>query len=315
MDIIFFGSSHFGLPSLKALIAAGHKISCVVTQPDKKQGRGMGIGKTAIKEFAQDNGLEIHQPQDVNSPESSVFLKKLHPELFVVIAYGQLLSPQLLDIPAIMPLNTHASLLPFYRGAAPINWAIINGEARTGVTIIKMAEKMDAGPVIAAKETAIGPNDDFFSMETKLSGLGAALLVETIAAVAANNYRISAQDENKATFAPKLKKEDGQISWQRPAKEIFNLVRGLSGWPAAFTYYNGKSVKIIKASISGRIDGSAACLPGEIISVSPPGIEVAAKDGNLLIEILQIEGKRQMTAQEFTAGHKISPGERLSDRK
>ncbi|MFA5156217.1 MAG: methionyl-tRNA formyltransferase [Candidatus Omnitrophota bacterium] len=315
MNIVFFGSAHFGLPSLKALINAGHKITCVVTQPDRKKGRGMGLAKTPIKEFAQENSLTVYQPENINTAESVALLKNLNSDLFVVIAYGQLLSRQLLDIPAIMPLNVHASILPFYRGAAPINWAIIKGETKTGVTIIKMAEKMDAGPMIATKETAINPEDDFFSLEARLSELGAALLNETIVAIAANNYRLIEQDENKATFAPKLKKENGLINWSCPANEVYDLIRGLSGWPAAFTYYKGKLLKLLRAEISGLADSRARPAPGEIIAVSKDNIAVATKKGSLLVKILQIEGKRQMTAQEFITGHKTSSGDRFLDRK
>ena len=313
MKIIFFGSAHFGLPSLEALVDAGEKISCIVTQPDRRKGRGMNLAKTVIKEFAEQRGIEVFQPEKINTSESAGFLKKSNPDLFVVIAYGQILSRQLLGIPAIMPLNVHGSLLPAYRGAAPINWAIINGETQTGITIIKMTEKMDAGPMIAIKSEEIKPEDDALSLEDRLAMLAAPLLIQTLNAIAGNNYALTPQDEKKATFAPKLKKENGLIAWDKKAEEVYDLIRGLSGWPAAFTYYKTKMIKIIKAEI---INSPAHnCLPGEIIAISKEGIVVAAKQGNLMIKELQIEGKREMTAAEFTAGHKIAPGDVLSVKK
>jgi methionyl-tRNA formyltransferase len=315
MRIIFFGSAHFALPSLKGLVDSGQEICCIVTQPDRKKGRGMSFAKTAIKEFAEERGIGLYQPEKINTPESAEFLKKFKPDLFVVIAYGQILSRQLLEIPAIMPLNAHGSLLPLYRGAAPINWAIINGETQTGITIIKMTEKMDAGPMIAIKSEKIKPEDDFISLENRLSLLAAPLLTQTLKAIAAHDYRSTPQDEKKATFAPKLKKENGLIDWDKRAEEVYNLIRGLSGWPGAFTYYDGKMLKILKAGLSRSQSLQIAKSPGEIIAVSKEGIVVATKEGELIIKGLQIEGKREMTAVEFTAGHKIAAGDVLSAKK
>lgn len=311
MNIIFFGSSHFALPSLKALVDAGQKISCIVTQPDRRKGRGMSIAKTTIKEFAEQRGIEVYQPEKINTSESAEFLKKFKPDLFVVIAYGQILSPQLLSIPVIMPVNVHGSILPLYRGAAPINWAIINGETQTGVTIIKMSEKMDAGPLLATRSEKIKREDDFISLEDKLSILAAPLLIETINSIANNNYKLTAQDEKKATFAPKLKKENGIIDWNKTAEEVYNLIRGLSGWPGAFTYYKTKLIKIIKAEIANS-QRHNNCAPGEIVAVSKEGIVAAVREGALLIKELQIEGKRKCSVGELIAGHKILPGERLT---
>ena len=312
MNIIFFGSSEFALPALEELLEAGNKISCVITQEDKKQGRGMQIRYTPIKEFALKNGLNIFQPDNINSPQSSEFLKKHQPDLFIVAAYGQILSPEILAIPKIMPLNIHGSLLPSFRGAAPINWAVIKGESKTGVSIIKMSPRMDAGPIILTKQTAIEENDDALTLENKLSELGAQAMLESISLIKSGKYTLIPQEENKATLAPKLKKDNGRINWEDSALNIRNLIRGCLGWPDAFTSYNGKILKILKAQDTGH-KAQEKNKPGTIIQVSPEGILVATGEGSLLIKELQLEGKKRMPSADFVAGHKIKPGEILDN--
>lgn len=307
MKIIFFGSSDFAVPSLKALISSGQQIPCVVTQPDKRQDRGLSVGSTAIKEAAQSAGLKIYQPLEVNSPQSKEFLNSLKADLFVVIAYGQLFSQEVVDIPKIFSVNLHASLLPLYRGAAPINWTLIKGEAATGITLIKMVKAMDAGPVIRQKETAICETDTALSLGKKLAAMAAELLLATLGDIQSGNYKLTAQDESRASFAPKLKKEDGQINWEKPAQDIYNLVRGCLGWPGAFTSYKGKALKILKAGVFPS--EKSPDHPGEVLEVSQKGILVAGARDNLLIEELQPEGKRPMPVSDFIAGHKISRGE------
>jgi len=309
MKIIFFGSSHFGLPALKGLLKAGYEISCVVTQPDKKQGRGMQVHCTLIKDFALKNKLEFHQPVDINSGSSRDWLKKFSPDLFVVVAYGQILSPMVLAIPKIMALNIHGSLLPAYRGAAPINWAIIKGEKITGVSIIKMNQRMDAGPVILKKQITIEAEDNALTLEDKLSGLGAQALLEAIESIKKNLAVAAAQEEGKATLAPKLKKPDGRINWQDKALDIHNLIRGCLGWPDAFTRYKGKLLKIFKSEIVDKDFRQ----PGEIVEISRKGIIVSCGKQALLITQLQPEGKRRMSSAEFIAGHKIKPGDILEN--
>ncbi len=308
MNIIFFGSAHFALPSIKVLLDTGHTISCVVTQPDKKKGRGLCVAKTVIKEFAEGRGIKIYQPAKINTPASIDLFEKIKPDLFVVIAYGQILSQRLLNIPLIMPLNVHGSILPFYRGAAPINWAIINGERETGVTVMKMAAKMDSGPVITQKKININTEDTFLTLEEKLSLLAAKALADTLDLICKNNYDLAPQDESKTTFAPKLSKKDGLIDWNKPAVNIHKLIRGCQGFPDTFTYYDHKLLKIYQAVVLEPIFRQFATQPGEIIKVSKAGIIVAAKEGYLLVSELQLEGKRRMKAEEFIAGHKIAPG-------
>jgi methionyl-tRNA formyltransferase len=311
MKIIFFGSSQFAVPSLTALIDAGYNISLVVTQPDRKKGRGLHLEGTAVKVAAQEKGIEVFQPDDVNSSGSMNYLKKSPAELFAVISYGHILSEDVLRIPSVFCINAHGSLLPKYRGAAPINWAIINDEEATGITVIKMTEKMDAGPMIIQQAVDIEKEDTFISLEDKLSYVAAGLMVKAVKRIEDNKYELIPQDENDATYAPKLKKEDGLIVWEKSAGEIHNLVRGCIRWPGAFSCYNGKMMKILSAAVATSQSRKAATLPGEIIDVSKNGILVAAGKDDLIIKELQIEGSRRMNAQEFISGHKIGIGEKL----
>jgi methionyl-tRNA formyltransferase len=309
MNIVFFGSSNFAVPSLKVLLTSGHRISCVVTQPDKKKGRGLSLGNTAIKMVAEESNLKIYQPERINTSQALTLLEDLRPDLFVVIAYGQILSQEILDIPKIFSINVHASLLPRYRGAAPINWAIICGEKITGITIIRMTEKMDAGPIIAQERIDIQEDDTAITLEDKLSKAAAGLLIKTVISIKNNSYKSTPQDESKLSFAPKLKKEDGLINWNKSACEICNLVRGCMPWPGAFTYYKGKLLKIYKAKVIPLSGCSVSPLAGKIAGVSKEGIVINTEKDNLMIQELQIEGKRRMTVEEFIAGHKISVGE------
>lgn len=306
MNIVFFGSSKFAESSLKALSDCGHKVACAVTQPDRQKGRGLHFSATLVKEAAHDCGIRIYQPQNVNDPDSVKFLKELKPDLFIVIAYGQILSREVLDIPRLLPINIHASLLPKYRGAAPINWAIIKGESKTGISIIKMTDKMDAGPVILQEETGIDGDDTAATLEDKLSALAAKLLLRVLGSVEDGSYNLTPQDEGGVSFAPKLKKEYGKINWKKPAGDIHNLIRGCITWPGAFTCYKGKLLKIYMAEVLPQALPCGTCVPGEISDVSKEGITVVTGRGNLVIKELQIEGKRVMKAHEFIAGHKVS---------
>lgn len=311
MNIVFFGSSRFAVPSLKALLDSGHQISCVVTQPDKKKGRGLYMGATQVKTVARESGLDIYQPERINTAQTSGLLKDLNPDLFVVIAYGQILSGSILGIPKILPINVHASILPKYRGAAPINWAIIHADKTTGITIIKMVKEMDAGPIITQKAIGISEDDTAMTLEDKLSSLAAGLLLVSIRSIENNNYKLTPQDKNDVTFAPKLKKEDGKIEWSKPACDICNLIKGCLPWPGAFTYCNGKLLKVYKARVDTLRNIAVDFSVGEIIKIAKEGISVFTGKGNLIIEELQMEGKRRMEAQDFIKGHKISVGERL----
>jgi len=314
MKIIFFGSDNFAVPSLKALLTTTHKVSCVVTQPDKQKGRGLHLEATAIKIAAKDAGLEIYRPKVVNENEAIEFLKGLSPDLFIVISYGQILSQGILNIPKIFAINAHASMLPKYRGAAPINWALIRGEKTTGVTIIKMTKDMDAGPIIMQQEIGIEEQDSAITLEDKLAKKAQELLINSLKAIENKTYNLTAQDEDKVSFAPKLKKEDGLIDWGKSAQDIYNLIRGCLGWPGVFTYYKGKLLKIYKAKVIVLPKYQSTRAPGEILETSKDNIVVVTGKDNLVIEELQIEGKRKMRVDEFIAGHKISLGEILGKK-
>ncbi len=311
MNIVFFGSSNFAVPALKALLAIRHKISCVVTQPDKKKGRGLYFEGTAVKAVAEESGIDLYQPRDVHTAEAIKFLKSLSADLFIVISYGQILSREILDIPKIFSINIHASSLPKYRGAAPMNWAIIKGEKTTGISIIKMTKEVDAGAIILQKITDITEDDTIITLEDKLSKMAAESLEDCLKRIENNNYKLISQDEDKVSLAPKLKKEDGLINWNKPAQEIYNLIRGILNWPGAFTYYQGKLWKIYKARLTRAPELRSAGAPGQIIQVSKEGIEVGTGKGSLIIEELQTEGKRRMKVEEFIAGHRIGIGEIL----
>lgn len=311
MKIIFFGSSHFAIPSLEALIKSGYEVVCVVTQPDKKKGRHLHLSATDVKATAMAAGLNVFQPEKINSPEALDYLKSLCADLFVIVAYGQILSQEILDIPKIFPINLHASLLPKYRGAAPINWAIIRDEKTTGVTVIKVIRKMDAGPILTQKEIAITEADDSITLEDKLRKLGAELLIDTLKSIKNKTYQLTVQDEKKAVMAPKLKKENGRIDWRNTANEIHNRIRGCLPWPGAYTYYKGKLLKIFKAKVSKVITFQDCFERAVVVEITPDKheISIATAKGNLVIEELQLEGGKRMNSKDFVHGHKVKAGD------
>jgi len=310
MKIVFFGSSHFAVPALEALIKSRHELVCVVTQPDKKKGRHLHVAGTDVKSTAVAAKLKTFQPEDIKSKESVNFLKSLDADLFVIVAYGQILSQEVLDIPKVMPVNIHASLLPRYRGAAPINWAIINAEKKSGVSIMYVSLKMDSGPVILQKEIKIEENDTAISLEEKLRDLGAELLMEALKIIDNRSYRLMEQDEDKVILAPKLRKENGLIDWGACAADIHNQVRGVLPWPGAFTGYRGKILKIFKTDVLPVFPNHKP-VPGEVVRADKQGIVVACGRGFLNLKELQLEAGRRMSAQNFTTGHKLKAGDIL----
>lgn len=311
MNIVFFGSSSFAVPALRLLLENNHKISCVVTQPDRQKGRGLHLEGTAVKELALKSSLRLYQPEKINTPEALGFLRELSSDLFVVISYGQILAQNILDIPKIMPINVHASLLPLYRGAAPINWALIRGEAKSGISIMKITLQMDSGPIILQREIAIQKEDNASILSVKLSSLGAEVLLEALNLIAKGIFNLTPQDQEKATLAPKLSRHDGLIKWEQTAISISNLIRGCAGWPGSYTHYHGKLLKIYESAVDMSLCHQFTMSPGQIIAVSKDGIVVATGEKNLVIQRLQIEGKRIMSAEEFLLGHKVSVGDAI----
>ena len=313
MKIIFFGSAHFAILALKALIKSQHELVCVVTQPDKQRGRHLQLASTEVKNMAMAAGLKTFQPENINTQESVKFLKSLDADLLVIVAYGQILSQEILDLPKLMPINIHASLLPRYRGAAPINWAIINGDKKTGVTIMYVTLKMDSGPVIMQQEIKIEDKDTAVSLEEKLSLCGAGLLMEALAIIDKRDYRLVEQDEDQVVYAPKMKKETGLIDWNTPAVNIHNQIKGVIPWPGAFTSYRQKLLKIFQAQVL-PIFPSHKPLCGEVIRADKHGMVVACGRGFLEIKELQLEAGKRMSAQNFIIGHKLAEGEILGKK-
>jgi len=303
MKIIFFGTGEFALTVLKRLAESCHDLAAVVTQPDKERGRGCNVLPQRIKAFIEKAapGVSVFQPEKVSDEMFLEDLKKLNADVFVVVDYGQILSEEVLALPKRYCINLHPSLLPKYRGAAPINRAILNGENRTGSTVIVMNERMDAGDIILQSETKIGKDDDAVSLRDKLSSRGAELLVEALEKIASGEENRRAQDDNEATYAPKLRKEEGKIDWTNSAEEILRKMRGLKPWPGTFTYLDGKVLKITEASIGEAKDQSAS--PGEVAEGKE--ICVSAGKGSLIITKLQLAGRKVMTHKEFLRGYKF----------
>ena len=308
MKIIFFGTSDFAVSALNELLLSKHKLLGIVTAVDKRKGRGQRIGLSPVKSFAQKRGLALFQPADLRDAKFVQCLKNEPADLFVVCAYGRILTKEVLRIPKGCAINLHASLLPKYRGAAPVNWAIIRGEKETGVTVFKMDEYMDKGEIILQRKTDISLSDTAVSLAEKLSKIGAEVLLEAIDLIEQKKATFITQDESRASSAPKLKKGDGLINWEAAASEIHNRVRGLQPWPGAFTYLENRLLKIRQSQIVGNEQGGN---PGEIIDVSEKGILVQTGRGGLLITVLQLEGKKEMPSAEFILGHKLEAGKRL----
>lgn len=306
MKIIFLGSSNYGEKALKALIDNGYNVLLVVTQPDKKQGRGMLLDSTPIKKMAIELGIDVYQPENINSDDSVKFLKSFAADIFVVIAYGQFLSVELLSIPKIFALNVHASLLPKYRGAAPINFAVIKGDKTTGNTLMKMSEKMDAGPILFQSSLEILKVENAEELESRMADDAAQLLIKGLEKIKSNEFELLEQDKSKVTYASKLKKEIGLINWQMSALEIDNLVRGCIPWPGAFTYFNGKILKILKSFVVESDKNNT--VTGEVLEFDKEGIVVATGKGFLKLVTVQLEGKSKHSAYEFVCGQRIQAG-------
>lgn len=312
MNIVFFGSSEFAVESLKALLKE-HNILAVFTQPDRKKGRHLHLGKTPVKVFAEENSITVFAPQDLLEPQVIAQLESFNADLFVVVSFGRKLSKTILEMPKYFCVNVHASLLPKYRGAAPINMAIVNGDKVTGVSIIKMNERMDCGDLILSKSVDINADDDALTLTEKLAGLGAQALVEVVGAIEKDKVSFKKQDELKAIVTKKLRKEDGLIKWEDKALNIHNKVRGLLPWPCAYTYYKGKFLKILKTTVlTDQVYKEQEVCPGEIVAIEKNrGVVVSTTKDLLLIKRLQIEGKCAMSAYDFVLGHHLKKGEKF----
>jgi len=310
---VFLGSGAFAIPSLQALAASGHEIAAVVTQPDREKGRGRPVQPPPVKPVAQALGLRVLQPPRIRAPEPREELRALAPELQVVVAYGQILPRSVIDLAPRGTINVHASLLPRYRGAAPIHWAIMNGEAETGVTTMMIDEGLDTGPILLSRATPIGAEETTPELEARLARLGGALLVETIEGLSSGTVSPVAQDHAAATQARMLRKEDGRIDWSARSEVIWRRVRGLAPWPGTVTAFAGSDVKILRAALVAGppLAGSGAGAPGTVIAIDD-GIVVAC-GGRTLLRVIEAQpaSRRAMPAAAFAAGARLAPGARF----
>jgi methionyl-tRNA formyltransferase len=312
LRLVFLGTAPLACTSLEALIGApGFQVVAVVTQPDRPKGRDLKLQPSPVKEFALRTGLAVLQPERARDPEFAQRLRDLQPDLLAVAAYGQILPQSLLDLPRCGCLNVHTSLLPKYRGAAPIQWAILKDEAETGVTIMKMNAGLDTGDILTQEKTPIQPDDNAETLHDRLAKLGAELLRSTIPDYVAGKLQPRPQPAEGASYARKITKDDGRIDWTLPARLTWNRVRGLVPWPGVFTFLPAQLrphlLKIWQAEVADRSGP-----PGEILQADKTGIVVGCGTQALRILLLQREGGRRLTPQQFLAGYPLQPGRRLS---
>jgi methionyl-tRNA formyltransferase len=308
MTLVFLGTPSFAVPTLERIVQAGHRVMGVFTQPDRPKGRGGELAAPPVKETAVRLGLPVYQPERVRRPEAVEQLKQMHPDAMVVVGYGQIIPQSIIDIPRHGILNVHASLLPKYRGAAPIQWAIANGEARTGVTTMRIDAGLDTGDMLLKWETAIGPEENAIELGQRMAQAGADLLVETLAGMDAGAVRLEPQDNLQASLAPILKKEDGIIDWNWPARKIVDRARGFLPWPGAYSFFRGQLFHIWKARCAGE-PGTGA--PGRLVPLKRRLLVTCGEGSALELMDVQIEGRKRMPAEAFLNGHRLDENEVL----
>lgn len=306
MNIIFFGTSNFAIPALKKVMLSHHELKAVVTQPDRRSGRKLVLTQPPVKSVLKGTSIPIYQPEYVSSQETVERLKIHDADLFVVVEFGQILKANILSAPKLFCINIHASLLPAYRGAAPINWSIINGEKESGITIIRMNEKMDAGDILSQEKVKIEDGDTSESLSKKLSIVGSELILKTIDVIDSGKAKFRKQKESSATYARKLRKEDGLIDWSMDARDIYNSIRGLLPWPGAYTHWNGKFIKIFKADLSMHSVQKKDV--GRVVKICKDSLIIGTGKGGLIIKELQLQGGKRLDAGAFLLGHKIDTG-------
>lgn len=308
MKVIFMGTPDFSVGTLAALVEAGHEVVLAVTQPDKPKGRGKEMQYTPVKEYALEKGIPVYQPEKVRRPECIEELKKYQADVCVVIAFGQILPKEILEMTPYGCINVHASLLPKYRGAAPIQWAIINGESISGVTTMQMDEGLDTGDMLEKVEVPLGEKITGGELHDLLAEAGAKLCVQTLEKLEKGELKPEKQGETPTAYARMLDKKLGNIDWTRPAVEIERLIRGLNPWPSAYTTWNEKTMKIWDADV---VDEEKPAEPGTIIEVTKQTFSVQTGEGALRINELQIPGKKKMSADAFLRGYQVKTGEKL----
>lgn len=310
MKYIYFGSSIFSRIILENLCEQAIIPAMVISQPDKPKGRGLALKPMEVSAYALKKQIPLIRPASLNHEETLKKIQSGRPEFIVVADYGKLLPKRVLSAAKIMPLGVHPSLLPRYRGAAPLNWALLHGETQTGTTIFKMDEKMDSGEIILQEAMAIEAGDDVASLGRKLALQGAKLLVRAFTMILQEDYALVPQDEKSASFAPKLTKNDGRINWNVEATKIIDLIRAVTDWPSAYTFYSGKLLKILKA---GAIKEQLTYPAGTVAGIKKDGIYVAVKFGMLHIKSVKPEGKREMDAYSFALGHRVKVGDKFGE--
>lgn len=306
MRILFMGTPDFAVPSVRALLEAGHTICGAFTQPDKPKNRGMKLQPTPVKEFCLAHDIPVFQPVKLRDGSALAQIQQLAPELIVVAAYGRILPDEILNYPAHGCINVHSSLLPRYRGAAPINWAILNGDAESGVTIMHMATELDAGDIISQAATPIDPDETVETLHDRLAELGAQLLVETVRQIGEGTAARTPQDPALVTFAPMLSRELSPMDWERPARALHDQVRGLIPWPAAVAELDGVRCKVFSTAVCDQCVSQA---PGTVVQADKKGLKIACGGGTLLeLREIQPDGKKRMAAAAFLLGHPIAEG-------
>lgn len=311
MKIIYMGTPDFAVAPLEAILKAGHEVTAVVTQPDRQKGRGREVQYSPVKECALSYGIPVLQPLKIKEKDAVEELRKYPADIFVVAAFGQLLSEEILNMPRLGCVNIHASLLPAYRGAAPIQWCVINGEEKTGVTIMQMAKGMDTGDILLQKEVVLDEKETGGSLFDRLMETGAELIVEVLPKIEAGELTPVVQKEELATYAGKITKDMGNIDFAKSAVTIERLIRGLNPWPSAFTHYKGKILKIWEADVVSECANAENPVPGTVIAMDKESFTLATGEGALRIRSLQPEGKKRMSCAEFMRGYEVKVGEAL----
>jgi methionyl-tRNA formyltransferase len=309
MRVLFMGTASFAVPTLRALLASGHEVVGVVTRPDRPAGRGRQVRISPVKQVALEAGIPIHQPEKVRSDDFISLVREMSPDAIVVAAFGQIIPKAILDVPKFGNVNVHASLLPNYRGAAPVHHALFAGETRTGVTTMLMDPGLDTGPILLRREVEILPEDNEGALEARLAEIGAELLLETLEGIEKGTIAPKPQDDSLATKAPSVKKEDCGIDWSRDARTIANRVQGCTPRPGAYTFWQGAPLKVWACRAVD--DATSVGQPGEILDCAPDGIRAQAGRGVVLIEEVQPENKKRMHAAEFARGYRAGKGSKL----
>ncbi len=309
LRVVFMGTPAFAVPSLVALVETGYDVTSVFTQPDRPVGRGRKLTPPPVKQAAMELGLEVYQPESAKTDEAYEYLKEKNPDVIVVVGYGQIISQRVIDLPRYGCVNVHSSLLPHLRGAAPINWAVVRGDTVTGVTTMRIVEKLDAGDILAVRETPIGADEHAPELAERLATMGAELLLATLEGLVAGTITPVPQDHEASTYAPMMKREDGLVDWDSSAQEIYNRVRGFDPWPGSYTYFRGKRLHIRQARV---VEGLAE--PGGML-IDGSELKIGCGEGMLQALEVQPEGKRSMPAVAFVNGYRPETCEMLGEQE